>query len=399
MAVVSKKRLPPINFSFTASYNREHEWRQCCAAAMGFEWVDRFEDDVLVEARTSNPNVVIQQVINLMDEEEREENEYSLYLDSWTETAHRMRDDLKEMARWIQSKKQGYIGLGMGDDEASLIQSTITSFAATTASELETLRKLIPSGDSGHRQGIVQILLNELQEHITQPFSVLQRQRTRSAVQLWQNPWQCKLAPTPGSSSSPEEEINEVCTSDKRFMARTTLMIPEEDFLDKYRRDPLQEVVHRPAFMNVLQERALRERDQELDRPSEMVIGPSNQMKEAFKKGIPYQKDVVHQDALEQEAILMQETIIQSDVDSVQKMEQRMVEITTLIGQFSNLVTEQQEEILDIAQHAKETKENMSKGQENLIDATERTKRSKHYMAWTIFGLSMTLLFFHTLRN
>jgi uncharacterized membrane protein YhaH (DUF805 family) len=41
----------------------------------------------------------------------------------------------------------------------------------------------------------------------------------------------------------------------------------------------------------------------------------------------------------------------------------------------------------------------MDKGQENLVDAAERTKRSKHYMAWTLFAMTMTLLFFHTLRN
>ena len=109
--------------------------------------------------------------------------------------------------------------------------------------------------------------------------------------------------------------------------------------------------------------------------------------------------ETLFEQSLQQEAALLQETIVQSDLDSVQKMEQRMVEITTLIGQFSNLVSEQQEEILDIAQHAQETKQNMTKGQENLVDATERTRQSKHYLAWTIFGLTLTLLFFHTLRN
>lgn len=70
-----------------------------------------------------------------------------------------------------------------------------------------------------------------------------------------------------------------------------------------------------------------------------------------------------------------------------------------MIGQFSNLVGEQQEEILQIHDIAKESKENIDKGQENLIDATERQKQSKHWLAWIIVAMSMTLLFFHTLRN
>jgi t-SNARE complex subunit (syntaxin) len=80
-------------------------------------------------------------------------------------------------------------------------------------------------------------------------------------------------------------------------------------------------------------------------------------------------------------------------------METRMVEITTLIGQFSNLVQDQQEQIVQVHESAKETKDNLDKGQENLIDAAERTKRSKHYKAWLIFSMALILMFFHLLRN
>jgi hypothetical protein len=119
--------------------------------------------------------------------------------DHWAENALRIQADLTRMARWIRSKKTEYVSLDMRDDEASLIQSTVTSFAATTASELETLRKIITSSyyDSNniasHPAGVVQILLSQLQEQITEPFKLLQKQRTRVAVQLWQNPLQCKL--------------------------------------------------------------------------------------------------------------------------------------------------------------------------------------------------------------
>jgi hypothetical protein len=274
--------------------------------------------------------------------------------DPWTANALRMQTDLTKMARWIESKKHDYVGLGMVDEEASLIQSTVTTFAATTASELETLRKLIPAHDSGHRQGIVQILLNQLQEQITQPFSILQKQRTRQAVQLWQNPWQCQLKLSNASPQGPgglfDQENGNDTSRDKRFMARATLMIPQEDFLEKYRRDPLLAAPPgRPSFLDRLKDRRLHEREQELARvskpPQLPVIPPVPKIQRTEISS--YQEPQDFEERLEQEAALLQETIVQSDLDSVQKMEQRMVEITTLIGQFSNLVSEQQEDILD----------------------------------------------------
>ncbi|KAL3909497.1 MAG: hypothetical protein SGILL_008067, partial [Bacillariaceae sp.] len=105
------------------------------------------------------------------------------------------------------------------------------------------------------------------------------------------------------------------------------------------------------------------------------------------------------EDLQEETMQLSTQLIASNDLDSVQQMETRMVEITTLIGQFSNMVQEQQEQVLEVHEASRETKENMDKGQENLVDATERTKASKHYKAWVIFGMAFTLLFFHTLRN
>jgi len=476
-------RSTDFSSTFTASYNRQTEWRQCCAIAMGFEWVDDFNDNNNEDVEDSssktqtNPNARIQQIINLMEDEEEDDdhvivggrshghgengndegmgrnntNHHHL-VDPWMANAFRMQTDIHEMSKWIQMKKHDYIGLGMNDEEASLIQSTVTTFAATTAAELETLRKLIltstsqqssqqqsqqqPSGNSvgGHRQGIVQILLHQLQEQITQPFSILQKQRTRPAVQLWQNPWHCHLSSTLNENNRTRNHMDDdgdnnmdnnnyffVEASDKRFMTLSTLMIPQEDFLEKYQRDPIQHRPPRPAFFHQLSARKLAiqtkmtmtTRDDDNDdvkaSPSPTSFSlPTATANTTTKntKGfiqripVPMNEEVPNfEEQMEEEAMLLQETIVRSDLDSVQKMEQRMVEITTLIGQFSNLVSEQQEDIMDIAQHAQETKQNMTKGQENLIDATQRTQKSKHYLAWTIFGLSLTLLFFHTLRN
>jgi hypothetical protein len=41
----------------------------------------------------------------------------------------------------------------------------------------------------------------------------------------------------------------------------------------------------------------------------------------------------------------------------------------------------------------------MDNGQENLADAAKQTKGSKHYMACTLFAMSMTLLLFQKLSS
>jgi t-SNARE complex subunit (syntaxin) len=416
-----------IDSVFTASYDREKEWRECCAVVMGFEWVDRFEEEKSGEEETEEHHHTIQQVINLMDDDTDSIDEYDESpaaqedesKDHWTENALRIQADLTRMARWIRSKQHEYVSLEMRDDEASLIQSTVTSFAATTANELETLRKIIPSSSSNiasHRSGVVQILLSQLQEQIAEPFGALQRQRTRVAVQLWQNPLQCKLyQPKPQAERNrsmmqifdEEDEFER----EQRFLPRRQSPPDDYDFISKYAHCNEPRIPSRPGFLAQLAKKKQRVVPPVQDNPKEVPreadnrpLTPQIPIVRQKPQIMPYQQPTTEEARRQVEEDMQQEVAmltvaVHNDLDSVQKMEQRMVQITTLISQFSNLVSEQQEEIWQIHDSAKETKENMDKGQENLVDAAEKTKRSKHYMAWTIFAMSMTLLFFHTLKN
>jgi hypothetical protein len=439
-----------LDSSFTASYNRQDDWKRCCAAAMGFEWVDQFPVDG-EEEKTEGETVddgfsSIQQIINLLDEAQFKEEEDDTSSptttstvaaeeekseDHWTENALRIQADLTRMSRWIRTKQQEYISLEMKDDEASLIQSTVTSFAATTATELETLRKIIPSSSSNvasHRSGVVQILLSQLQEQITQPFGLLQKQRTRVAVQLWQNPLQCKLyQPKPNANKNATmmqffDDDDETTEREQRFLPRRQVAGSDYVFISKYTTQKTEPSTPppRPAFLAKLEH---QRRQQEARKSAQDDDGspngpmdipntlqqprtPQQQTKQLTRQSqeLPYQQQTdeelrqnLNQD-LQQEAVLLTQAV-NNDLDSVQKMEQRMVEITTLISQFSNLVSEQQEDIYQIHESAKDAKDNIDKGQESLVDASERTKRSKHYMAYSILALSLTLLLFHFLRN
>jgi hypothetical protein len=405
----------------TSSYSREKEWQQCCTFVMGFEWVDNFDEEEEKKSDEDQNLHSIQQVINLMEDDEEDKDDLNddrpEAEDHWTENALRIQADLTRMSRWIRSKQHEYVGLEMRDGEASLIQSTVTSYAATTASELESLRKIIPSSSSNvasHRAGVVQILLSQLQEQITEPFGSLQRQRTRISVQLWHNPLQCKLyqpKPRTESNSSMMQLFDDEDTVEReqRFLPRRQSPPEDYDFLSNYTRETDPIISLRPEFLTRL---ARKKRPIETP-PQDAIKENTNTPLPTMPKIptmpqkatiLPYQQATTEEsrrqldEDLQQEAALLT-VAVNSDLDSVQKMEQRMVEITTLIGQFSNLVSEQQENIWQIHDSAEKTKDNMDKGQENLVDAAERTKRSKHYTAWTLFAMTMTLLFFHTLRN
>jgi hypothetical protein len=436
-----------LDSPFTASYDRQDDWKRCCAAAMGFEWVDQFEngdkeqeEEKVEEEEQSNDDngfSSIQQVINLLDEAQFEEDaatttgeEEEKSEDHWTENALRIQADLTRMSRWIRAKQQEYISLEMKDDEASLIQSTVTSFAATTASELETLRKIIPSSSSNvssHRSGVVQILLSQLQEQITQPFGILLKQRTRVAVQLWQNPLQCKLyQPKPNANNRNATMMqffdDETTEREQRFLPHRQAAENDYDFISKYtqKTEPTAPPP-RPAFLVKLEQRRQQavgnpaqddasavesiDAPNTLERPESLQQQQHQQQHQRPQiQELPYQQQTEEElrlnwnQDLQQEAVLLTQAV-NNDLDSVHKMEQRMVEITTLISQFSNLVSEQSENVYQIHESAKDAKDNIDKGQDNLVDATERTKSSKHYMAYCILTMSLTLLLFHLLRN
>jgi len=457
-----------VSSACTSSLSRNEEWKRCCADAMGFEWVDCFDDDINSEQDDSGDNDGEDdaiQLTNLLDDgfhDDFEEDEiadsfgdqannkstsFRRQRDAWEENALRIQADLNRMAQWIQSKKQEYVGLDMKDEEAALIQSTVTSFAATTAGELETLRNMIQSRSQGnavnnnlsnHRAGIVQILLGQLQEHVTKPFGILQKQRVRVAVQLWQNPLQCKLyeAPRRKSKESMFDEDDEDVDQpiDQRFLPIQSYQESnnsDEDFISKYANKRITSIPSSPPpFLEKLS-KSRGERTGSKNSPlipSAQVTDteedsfenvPSSGFSDAGRTQVPptpspqfqprsrerqeNQAEIYNQqleEDLRTESVQLTTTLMASnDLDSVQQMETRMVEITTLIGQFSNLVQEQQEQVIQVHESAKETKDNLDKGQENLIDAAERTKQSKNYKAYAILAMSAILMFFQILRN
>jgi len=350
----------------------------------------------------------------------------------WMKSALDIQKSIDTMSRWIIEKKLLYVSLRMPDEEASLIQSTVTSFTATTANEIESLRKLLSSEltetsqQFQHRTGIVQILLSRLKEEIAEPFGRLQRQRARAAIGLWQNPLECIL------SVHAQKSLNGTMAAEgsaQRFCPSALAHRLHANFLMSYQNDERVRILERPAS-TLLRKRSaefglsrsneatkrFREEDVKKNIPS-----PLQQKNDtAPAKAVRFEEDVtlvprklpmqdeedrrdtfdtefVATDDLQQEAIYLNASL-HNDLESVEKMEQMMVDITALLTQFSELVSEQQENVYEIRDATATAKQNMQAGQEQLLHAKERTQESSHYMAKTIFALALFLLFFDFLR-
>jgi hypothetical protein len=324
------------------------------------------------------------------------------------------------MASWIRQKQREYVRLDIADGEASLIQTTVTSFTATTANEIESLHQCVSALNSGQKQqhcaGIVQILMTDLKETIAEPFGALSKQRNRTAVQLWQRPLQCRLWTSRRRTASPssskdatlellglddDDDNGDNGTSkdvDQRFQPTRPTHRLHRDFMQSYERSKVDgsRKFPRPPFLFPLTEEGDNNMPFSMANPVP-TTAPRANPNQSQDFGIRPHDEEGDNDrasmaaALQQEAVLLQAKT-HSDLDSVQKMEQTMMDITALLSQFSDLVSEQQEDVWEIHDATISTKENLQKGQENLIDAKERTAASKHYMATAITVMAVMLL-------
>ncbi|GAX25387.1 hypothetical protein FisN_5Lh484 [Fistulifera solaris] len=221
-------------------------WRSSYRRAMG-----------LSDVRASKPKSTSSiRITNLMRCHSDHEKETETSPDKWMNTALQIQNNMEEMARWIRQKRPVYCGVHMSDSEASLIQSTIMSFTATTATEIESLRGLIAPQDSEqrthHQTSIVQILLGRLKEEIAEPFGKMQKLRTRAAVRLWQHPLECKLF-----------------DSSHRFNPKRPPHKLQFDFLSAYEDDEITVEKPKTGIVFGSQPARRREKDSTVDRVSE----------------------------------------------------------------------------------------------------------------------------------
>ena len=375
---------------------------------MGYEYVE-YDD----EEKKEDGGIVLVNLCILDDEEDDEPDEPDT-TDAWMENANRINESLNNIIDILERKKESYLQPHQ-DDDASLLESTILSFVATTCNQIEALRQAISSSNRDyvhHCAGIVSYLMATLKEEIANPFAKLQKQRARPAMSLWDTPLQCRLVSRDNPLDDDDDDDEE--DREQRFLPRTPLplVLPmvDVDFMDTYQHQPQDDF----SKEDLQRPKSMFERECERERPPAPLRIPAKKLslslktsmkkKEVHVQPLPYQhvhvqdphEEEDYNNMLQQEALLLTATL-QNDLDSVQQVEARMTEITTLLGQFSNLVSEQQSEITTIHETTVKSQQNVEKGHDHLVDATERTKKSQHYMAAIVMCMALWLLFFNTI--
>ena len=350
-----------------ASVSLAEPWRLACLKAMGLEdWDDSYDE---WEGQVHSPCAA-----------QHSTSRHPPH-DAWTTAALQIQANLHRMNDWIRSKDYSSVLLDAAD--ASLIQSTVTSFLATTATELETLRQR--ASTQPHRLGIATILLDQLQA-LSTLFTTLSKARQRPAVALWQSPF----------------HVGPHVPFDGLVQQRSKPLVWQDyEETRPVRRSRPKRVWTKPVENSGGDDDAAEGMDEEDLAPPTRPIREATKAPSIILPTIDDDDEDRNNDyaqqQLQQEAILL-DAQVSGELDEVQKMEHMMVQIATLLGQFSNLVTEQQEEVWDIYQATTETKQYMEQGQEQLLDAAARTRASRHWKAQMITGMAMMLLIFHWIR-
>lgn len=333
----------------------------------------------------------------------------------------------------------------MTNADRSILETTVASFAAGMVKQIESLRKTVvvegdhpfmsdnnvnsdtalshrwASGQIGHRVGIAACLMQRLKSEIMDPMTSLQSQREKfmskndiycgdEAFDIAQNPlWLFRLdteatlhRPLP---PAPWEVGHHDAEKDRAERKQE-----EDEFLNVYCNG--NEIMHgdnlAENLANCMSPPPSVMRFMDLPNPSPEVTQMSKQIQSQTAlptpqpvlrqntPPLPYEEDEgEHMVQLQRESATLLATYQHSDLEGVQKVERTMVEITSLLSRFTDLMIEQQDSVLTIHDQALKSKENVDKGQDQLVDAANRGEKSKHPMATFITSMAVLLLFFN----
>ena len=335
--------------------------------------------------------------------------------------------------------------------DKSILETTVASFAAGMAKQTDSLRQTVTvegdhpfgtamggtansetahhkwaSGPIGHRAGIASVLMTRLKLEVMEPMTNLTMIRegtsNAEALRIVQNPllgFVHAATSQGGESENPpapweigehndEKEQMERDEEEREFMnvygdEREGNLAASMDGMKSSMMPPssVMELIDLPKPRNVT-----RQQDQTVTPPVATTKPRQEQSTFRFKsqsqqtQSLPNEylttqteEESTQQQQLQRESAALLSTYQHSDLDSVQKVERSMVEITQLLSRFTDLITEQQEDIFMIHDQAVKSKENVDKGQDQLVDAARRGEKSRHPMASFILFMGLMLLF------
>ena len=396
--------------------------------------------------------------INMIDETCQSNNEPNFFdnLDPWMKAALALSASIDEVSTMIDCKSESYVSSidainicfnnrfsavhSMTNADRSIFETTVASFAAGMAKQIESLRKTVvvegdhpfmpdnnvnadsgsshhwASGQIGHRVGIASCLMQRLKSEIMDPMTSLQSQREKlmsknvtycgdKALDIAQNPLRLFRIEGDATLHRPMPPAPWEVGDHDADKDRAERKQEEDEFLNVYF-DELGDNSTEDNVVNYLSPPPSVLCFMDLPTPSPAVSQASekNQSQMAIPlhqpalqntSPSPYEEEGEHLVQLQRESATLLATYQHSDLEGVQKVERSMVDIAALLSRFTDLIIEQQDSILTIHDQALKSKENVDKGQDQLVDAAKRGEKSNHTMATFIFFMAILLLLFN----
>lgn len=411
-------RKDQLNIFYTESTNEFHQMCSIYSIYGSFHPPKRCRS---INTNDENTEEELSPFINLVCDGPKSRNERSS--DAWIDNAERIFSSICQIDSLLESNSLSYTnkdiftrdeeGPSLSENDVAIFESSIASFMTSTASQIDTLRQsiadsMLSENMKAHRKGIISHLVSQLRE-IMENFRFMQSVRNREELDLYRDPFKCcyykddnddvlNMSSTGiGNEFEPDEEYLDMLErEEEEFQAHyNDIGNNDEELLQKILSEPLPTL----SKLNQIQEIHVEKKIIPQTKPIKMKQNPPKPhiVKQSDTNNL-MNASVAEMDQ-NQAAILQQEQIFltakaqNTKLDAAHKVESQMMQITSLLSQFSALITEQQEEIQVIADSTAKSRDNMDKGREQLVQATEHRKNRKHYFAWVIFGLGLFLLF------
>uniref|UniRef100_A0A7S2L8T8 t-SNARE coiled-coil homology domain-containing protein n=1 Tax=Leptocylindrus danicus TaxID=163516 RepID=A0A7S2L8T8_9STRA len=371
--------------------DRFEEWKRLCQAILREENVDNLDHDNINMDIDMDPVIDLlppSQQLKTKTEWNHKSHHRHRHRHGWEDTAWNLQLSIDQMAQLLHRELAKHAQGGDDNDEqqlmtdddvnASVLETSVASFAARTANQIERLRlsqQSTTTNDddhaSHHRSGIVACLLLSLRMDVAKRLGEMQsaRRALQEARQIAQQPQQQQQHEELQLYNEEEEEqIDEMVVQSGNKEVNAIANADDDD-----------RCIHsdtRPKLNMRPQKQENNNRSSNLQHPHYDVNDYKVQMTQ------------------EQELLQQEPT---SDVMDIQAVEARMMEITSLLTQFSTLVADQQEEVIALHENTAIAQDNMTRGQEQLEDAKERGKKSSHFMAKFVVVSALALLFLNWL--
>ena len=293
------------------------------------------------------------------------------------------------------------------------LEATFVSFVAKVTNEIESLRCANSSNTTAsntnkttisHYDGIIANLLAKLQ-YLSSVFDTIRVSRKRDSLSILDSPF---------SSTNSELQFHKkknrgakIVTKLLDFRSSSLLMTDDEKReIQSFDAFGFGDGLFRAALDDVLEAKEGFEDDDEEEEekdgshhpPSPLPPPSSTQQHQKYNNDNDitntnfYNEDDEFVANMATEHALLTASL-KGDLDEIRNVEQKMMELTSLLSTFTNLITEQHSQIDDLHSTTVKSRVYLESGNDHLLKAKDRSEASKYWVAYLIYLFGFILLF------